>query len=173
LIEAFGEIIKAYPDTVFVMTGKNYSEVFMDKIRSYIKDRHLEEKIQLPGFVNADELLCYNMLADILLACRSNSPFANHGFPWKLGEYCMTERPIIATRVSDIENYFVNNESLFIVEPNNPGAIAEKVKYIFSDYENALAVAKRGKAIALKEFGYFEKAADVINFITANNNVRS
>jgi glycosyltransferase involved in cell wall biosynthesis len=169
LIDAFGEVIKTYPDTVFVMTGKNYSEAFMDKIRVYIKERHLEEKIQLPGFVNADELLCYNMLADILLACRSNSPFANHGFPWKLGEYCMTERPIIATRVSDIEKYFVNNESLFIVPPNDPGTIAEKVKYVFSDYSNALAVAKRGKQIALKEFGYFEKAVDVVNFIMANN----
>jgi glycosyltransferase involved in cell wall biosynthesis len=173
LIDAFSEIIKTYPDTVFVMTGKNHSEAFMDKIKTYIKDRHLEEKIQLPGFVNADELLCYNMLADILLACRSNSPFANHGFPWKLGEYCMTERPVIATRVSDIDDYFVNDESLFIVAPNNPAAIAEKVKYIFSDYTNALAVAKKGKAVALKEFGYLEKAADVINFTAANSKVRS
>jgi glycosyltransferase involved in cell wall biosynthesis len=169
LIDAFSEIIKTYPDTVFVMTGKNNSEAFMDIIRTYIKDRSLEDKIQLPGFVNSNELLCYNMLADILLACRSNSPFANHGFPWKLGEYCMTERPVIATRVSDIEHYFVNNESLFIVEPNNPKAIAEKVKYIFNDYSNALVVAKQGKKVALKEFGYVEKANDVINFIQANN----
>jgi glycosyltransferase involved in cell wall biosynthesis len=173
LIDAFSEIIKTYPDTVFVMTGKNHSEAFMDKINLYIKERHLQEKIQLPGFVNADELSSYNMLADILLACRSNSPFANHGFPWKLGEYCMTERPIIATRVSDIENYFVNNESLFIVEPNSPEAIAEKVKYVFSNYTHALAVAQKGKKIALKEFGYFEKAKDVKNFIAINNKVHS
>ncbi len=173
LIDAFGEVIKAYPDTVFVMTGKNYSEAFMDKINIYIKERQLEEKIQLPGFVNADELLCYNMLADILFACRSNSPFANHGFPWKLGEYCMTERPIIATRVSDIENYFINNENLFIVPPNDSAAIAEKVKYVFNDYASALAVAKRGKQVALKEFGYFEKATDVVNFINVNNKINN
>lgn len=173
LIDAFNEVIKTYPDTVFVMTGKNYSETFMEIIKKYIKDRNLEDKIQLPGFVNADELFCYNMLADILLACRSNSPFANHGFPWKLGEYCMMERPIIATRVSDIENYFSNNENLFIVEPNDALGIAEKIKYVFSNYTNALTVAKRGKEVALKEFGYFEKAGDVVNFIKLNNRVRN
>jgi glycosyltransferase involved in cell wall biosynthesis len=157
LIDAFAEVVKTYPDTVFVMTGKNANEAFMTEIKNYIQRLGLQDKIQLVGFINADELLCYNMLADILLACRSNSAFANHGFPWKLGEYCMTERPVIATNVSDIEKYFVNNENLFIVEPNNPAAIAEKVKYVFNDYQHAL-----------KEFGYFEKAKDVIDFIEAN-----
>ena len=80
----------------------------------------------------------------------------------------MTERPIIATRVSDIENYFVNNETLYIVEPNNPAAIAEKVKYIFGDYSRALEVAKKGKQAAIKAFGYFEKGNDVVQFVKAN-----
>jgi len=168
LIDAFAEVVKTYPDTVFIMTGKNPDESLMDEVRNYIKKFHLEDKIKLVGFINSDELLAYNTLADILLACRSNSPFANHGFPWKLGEYCMTERPIIATRVSDIENYFVNNETLYIVEPNNPAAIAEKVKYIFGDYSRALEVAKKGKQAALKAFGYFEKGNDVVQFVKAN-----
>ncbi len=169
LIDAFVEIVKQYPDTVFIMTGKNPDESLMNEVRNYVKKFLLEDKIKLVGFINSDELLAYNTMADILLACRSNSPFANHGFPWKLGEYCMTERPVIATRVSDIENYFVNNEDLYIVEPNNPAAIAEKVKYIFSDYNKALEVAKKGRQAALKAFGYFEKANDVVQFITANN----
>ncbi len=173
LIDAFEEVVKTYPDTVFVMTGKNANEAFMNEIRSYIKQHGLQDKIRLVGFINADELLCYNMMADILLACRSNSAFANHGFPWKLGEYCMTGRPIIATNVSDIENYFINNESLFIVAPNNPAAIAEKVKYIFNDYSNAMEVAKKGKQTALKEFGYFEKGADVVKFIQANTKIKT
>jgi glycosyltransferase involved in cell wall biosynthesis len=173
LIDAFADVVKTYPNTVFVMTGKNANEAFMEEIRSYIKQQGLQEKIKLVGFIKSNELLSYNMLADILLACRSNSPFANHGFPWKLGEYCMTARPIIATNVSDIENYFVNNQSLFIVEPNNPAAIAEKVKYIFNDYEQALEVAKRGKDTALKQFGYFEKGKDVTEFIAANTKIKN
>ncbi len=165
LVEAFAEVVKTYPDTVFIMTGKGFGDDLMNRIKKHIKDHGVEDKVNMVGFVNAVELLCYNTMANVLFVCRSNSPYANHGFPWKLGEYCMTEKPIIATRVSDIADYFVDNESLFIVEPNNPQAIAEKTKYIFEHYEAALEVGKKSKAVALKTFNYFEKATEVANFI--------
>jgi glycosyltransferase involved in cell wall biosynthesis len=168
LIEAFAEVAKKYPDAVLIMTGKSSNQLIMNKIHEYIKQHCLQDKIQLVGFVNSDELLSYNTLADILFVCRSNSPFANHGFPWKLGEYCMTAKPIIATRVSDIENYFTDNESLFIVEPNNPDAIAQKIDYIFSNYEQALRVAEKSKQQALKHFNYLEKSAELTAFIKHN-----
>jgi len=169
LIDAFAEVVKKYPDTVFVMTGKSYDEVLMEKIIHSINQYGLNDKIKLVGFVNSDELLCYNTMADILFVCRSNSPYANHGFPWKLGEYCMTAKPIIATRVSDIEMYFTDNLTLFIVEPNNPDAIREKVNFIFTDYQNALEVAKNGRETAIKCFGNIEKAKDIIEFVERNN----
>lgn len=168
LIEAFAEVVKKYPETVFVMTGKSETQAFKDKMQASIEQHNLQEKIILPGFVNSEELLCYNSMADILFVCRSNSPYANHGFPWKLGEYCMTGKPIIATRVSDIDNYFTDNEDLFIVAPNNPKAIAEKVNYIFSDYDTAMEVAKKGRAKALEVFGHVEKGKELITFIKSN-----
>lgn len=165
LIDAFAEVVKKYPDTVFIMTGKAASDLLMQRVIDYIKKHNLQEKIHLAGFVNAVELLCYNTMADILFVCRSNSPFANHGFPWKLGEYCMTGKPIVATRVSDIENYFTDNDSLFIVEPDNPAAIAKKIDYIFNDYEKAVKVGKRSKEVALQQFDYLKKSAEVAAFI--------
>ena len=171
LIEAMAEVVKKYPETVFVMTGKGNSEEIMNKVNLHIRKYNLEDKIRMVGFVNAEELLCYNSLADTLFVCRSNSAFANHGFPWKLGEYCLTGRPIVATRVSDIELYFNDGENLFIVEPNNPSAIAEKVIYIFEHFEEALSVAKRGRERALDKFGYYEKAGEVVSFIQKNNGI--
>ncbi len=169
LIDAFARIMQSFPDTIFVMTGKNANPQFMSEINVYIKRLGLQECIQLPGFVSSYELISYNLLADVLLACRSSSAFANHGFPWKLGEYCMTERPIVATRVSDIESYFTNNHDLFIVEPDQPEAIAEKVISIFNSYDDALLVAKRGKQKALSVFNYVEKAGELGTFIAKNN----
>jgi glycosyltransferase involved in cell wall biosynthesis len=165
LIDAFNEIVKKFPDTLFVMTGKNDNELIMNKIVDYINNCSLKEKILLVGFVNSEELLSYNCAADILFVCRSNSPFANQGFPWKLGEYCMTGKPIIATRVSDIEQYFKDNEDLYIVEPNNSHAIAEKINFIFDNYPKALSVAQQGKITATKCFGYLERTKDIIDFI--------
>jgi glycosyltransferase involved in cell wall biosynthesis len=81
----------------------------------------------------------------------------------------MTGKPIIASRVGDLELYFKDNETLFIVEPNNSKAIAEKISYIFNNYEKALLVAKNGKDNAIKCFGYLERTKDIISFIENNN----
>jgi glycosyltransferase involved in cell wall biosynthesis len=165
LVEAFAEVVKKYPDTIFVMTGKGYGEDLMDRIKNHIRKYGVEDKVNMVGFVNADELLCYNTMANVLFVCRTNSPYANHGFPWKLGEYCMTGKPIIATKVTDIADYFTDNESLFIVEPNDPMAIAKKIEYIFENYEQALAVGQKSKEVAMQQFNYFEKSAEVAAFI--------
>ena len=167
LIEAFSRVLKQYPNTVFIMTGKGESETVRNNLKNCIKENKVEDKIHLVGFVNSEELLCYNTLADILFVCRSNSPYANHGFPWKLGEYCMTGKPVIATRVGDMDRYFSDKEDIFIVEPNNPEAIAETVSFIFNDYEKALSIAQKCKETALKKFGYVEKMKEVLDFVSA------
>lgn len=168
LIEAFAETVKKHPDTVLIMTGKSANVALMDKVRNDIKKYNVEDKVKMVGFVTAAELLCYNTMASVLFVCRSNSPFANNGFPWKLGEYCMTAKPIIATSVGDIEKYFADNDTLFIVAPNNPVAIAKKIDYIFGNYEHALEVAKKGREKALYEFGYLKKTKELAAFIKEN-----
>jgi glycosyltransferase involved in cell wall biosynthesis len=169
LIEAVSIIVKKYPDTVFIMTGRAGTEIIMKYVRDHIRKFDLERNVSMVGFVNAEELVCYNSLANVLFACRTNSPFANHGFPWKLGEYCMTGRPIVATRVSDIETYFTDGKDIFIVDPDDPAAIAEKVMFIYENFQHAISVAGNGKQTAIMSFGYVEKTFEVAQFIGLNN----
>jgi glycosyltransferase involved in cell wall biosynthesis len=169
LIEAFSKVVRKYPETVFIMTGKGGAEELMNNIILHINKYQVSDKVKLVGFVDAEELLCYNSIADILMVCRSDSAFANHGFPWKLGEYCMTARPVISTRVSDIDVYFEDKKSLFLAESNTPEAIAEKVGFVFENFELALEVARTGRKVALEKFGYLEKAAEMREFIRRNN----
>lgn len=168
LIDAFDEVLKSYPETLFILTGGNDNYPEVKRVREYISIKKLQNKIYLAGFVSSDDLFCYTSLADVLFVCRTMSPYANHGFPWKLGEYCMTENPIIATRVSDIELYFKNNVDLFIIEPNNSLAIADKVIYIFENRDQAIMVAQKGKQTALKSFDYSERSKEMMTFIKAN-----
>jgi glycosyltransferase involved in cell wall biosynthesis len=169
LIDAFKKVIEKFPDTIFVMTGKSRNNLVMNEVVQYVENTSMKEKILLVGFVNSEKLLSYTYAADILFVCRTNSPYANHGFPWKLGEYCMTGKPVIATRVGDIEVYFKDNEDLYIVEPNNSDAIAEKIAFIFKNYPKAVSVANKGKITATKCFGYLEKTQDIIDFIKDNS----
>jgi glycosyltransferase involved in cell wall biosynthesis len=172
LIDAFREVNRRYPDMIFIMTGNNPDKKIMDRVTAYIENLHLEGKIKLLGFVSSEELHYYNHIAEILFVCRTSSSFANYGFPWKLGEYCMTGKPIIATKVGDIECYFTNNENLFIVEPDNSLAIAEKILFVFENYKAALTTAEKGKETALKCFNYMEKTRELAEFIQNNNKIK-
>ena len=165
LLDAFAKVVKKFPDAHFILTGKSSKECIMNSVKKHISQMGLSKKIELVGFVSKTELLYYTFLARLLLVCRSNSKFANYGFPWKLGEYCMTGKPILATRVGDIGKYFTDSRDIFLCEPENPEAIAERVIFIFKHYNEALEVAKRGKYIAKKYFGYEKCTKEIIDFI--------
>jgi glycosyltransferase involved in cell wall biosynthesis len=170
LIDAFSKTLEKHPDVLLIMTGSNSNRQIMEEVKEYIRNKGLTEYIILTGFISIEELsACYQM-ADILFVCRTNSLYANHGFPWKLGEYCLTGKPVIATRVSDIEVYFKENEDLFIVEPDNSDAIAGKIDHILNNYSNALSVAQRGKETAINSFGYLRRTREIADFIKYNNN---
>jgi glycosyltransferase involved in cell wall biosynthesis len=169
LIDAFNEIVRKYPDTLFIMTGKNHNETIMDRVKEHIEHLNLQNKIKLLGFVGYEELYYYKSNADILFAYRTGSSYANYGFPWKLGEYCMIGKPIIASKVGDLGEYFKDGEDLFMVEPDNSKYIVEKIIYIFDNFNKALIVAKKGTETALRNFGYIDKTKEIIEFLKYNN----
>jgi glycosyltransferase involved in cell wall biosynthesis len=173
LLDAFAQVANEYPDLYFIMTGKGETDALTDKVTGRIRTHNLQDRVRLVGFVTSEELISYNTLADILFVCRSNSAFANHGFPWKLGEYCMTGKPIVATRVSDIEMYFQDSHSLFIVEPNNSTAIASKIRCIFDGYDDALRIGRKSKEVAIEMFDYRKKSKELLEFMEGNINMRN
>ena len=50
----------------------------------------------------------------------------------------MTGKPILATKVGDIERYFKDGENMFLVKPEDPKLIANKLIEIFENYNSAL-----------------------------------
>lgn len=164
LLDAFRLFLKRYPRAVLIMTGRG-SGRNMRKVRQRISRLRLEDHVEMVGFLTRQELYRFYQAAHLLLVCRSNSAYAHHGFPWKLGEYCMMAKPVLATRVGDIELYFKDGENIFITEPEDAVAIAEKLVSIFEAYDSARAVAQKGKQNAVRHFEYIKQAGRVIDFI--------
>lgn len=169
LLDAFSILLKKIPNAYFIMTGKSPRIKTMQDIRSHISNLDIEKSTLLTGFVSREELACYNMIADILLVCRTNSDFANFGFPWKLGEYCMTKKPILATRVGDIELYFTDNKDIFLAEPENVVSIKTKMEFILTNYKLSTEIAINGFYTSKKHFNYISETEKVIKFINRNS----
>lgn len=131
IIEGFFAFNKLYKNSQLIMTGKSAQQLLY-------KERFQNQKnIIFKGFVPDSEF--YQMLrnADILCMCRTESDFANAGFPFKLGEYLATGNPVICTKVSDVENYLTEKDA-YLINPNNPQEISGALSEIVNNPDAAM-----------------------------------
>ena len=87
-----------------------------------------------------------------------------YGFPTKLGEYLLTENPVVVTSVGDIPLFLRHGESAYLAEPGNPEDIAAKIEDALSS-PNASSVGKKGAEIAKQCFNSEIEAEKVVKFI--------
>ncbi len=163
LVEAMVELRKEFPDIKLVFTGNAGVSA-----RNMILDRAGPggvDWIIFAGLLSRDQLIwCYKK-ARGLLCCRSNSDYANLGFPTKLAEYLATGRPVVATKVGDIENYISDGDSAYLAIPENVASIAGAMRALMLDPARADLVGMRGAVVAKKNFDYRNHVEAVSLFI--------
>ena len=137
IIEGFLAFNRVHENARLILTGKSSQKsVYENKYRS-------NGNIVFKGFLEDKEFYSLLRSADVLCMCRTESGFANAGFPFKLGEYLATGNPVICTRVSDIETY-LDEQDAFLIDPGNPGQICESLNSILADQVVARKIGLNG-----------------------------
>lgn len=103
---------------VFIVIGEGQER---KEIEGMIKEKGLEKKVFLLGQLKEG----YKLMPafDIFVL-----PSVKEGFPFAVLEAMSAKIPVIATRVGAIPEIINNGKNGFIVEPGNPGALADKIK---------------------------------------------
>ncbi|HBE41759.1 MAG TPA: hypothetical protein DDW27_11255, partial [Bacteroidales bacterium] len=118
IIRGFLEFKRSFKEAILILTGKSaQQEEYREKYRN-------ERDLLFRGFVEDNDFYPLLRNSDVLCMCRTESGFANAGFPFKLGEYLATGNPVICTKVSDVEYYLDENDA-YLIEPGNPQQITE------------------------------------------------
>lgn len=136
----------------------------MDRIYTLISELGLNEQIELPGFVNEEELNIYYTQSDLLCMIREESHFANSGFPFKLGEYLSTGKPVLVTPSSDIESFLQNKISAIIIKDSSPINIAEGIIFALQNPSLLYEIGQRGKKIWDEEFNSHNNSLKLLSF---------
>ncbi len=106
------------------------------------------QKLHYHGLLPDDQYFDQLARCDVACMVRTASDFADRGFPFKLGEYLATARPVIASRVGDVEIYLQDGHSAFLVEPGSTDAIEAALERVLADPSRALAVGAKGRLVA-------------------------
>lgn len=165
LIKSFSKIAPNHPDIKLVIIGKIPKKEEEQSNLKLIETLDLKDRIILTGEVEFTKMPQLLKNAEVLLLARPSGLQAEFGFPTKLGEYLLTENPVLITRVGDIPLFLKDSESAYIVEPNDVDAFANKLNWILENPDKASIVGPKGKEVALHNFNSTIESEKIINII--------
>jgi glycosyltransferase involved in cell wall biosynthesis len=134
-----------------VLTGiiSKEMEGIVDKL---IYDSKWNNQIKYMGCLSVHDYFETMVNSDILCMTRVNTPYANAGFPFKLGEYLASGNAIIATDVGDVSRYLENKTNAILIISDSEIAICDAVLLLCQDEELRKKIGASGIETALKYF---------------------
>ena len=170
LIKAFALISNKYPNHKLIIYGKCPKIHDLKLIRNLIIQHNLEKRVVLPGIVTYEEMPKCLKNSDVLVLARPNNLQARCGFPTKLGEYLLTENPVVVTAVGDIPRFLSNRFSALLAQPSNVVEISNQIAWAIDNPQQALKIGRNGAKVALRSFNYLVETHKILSIIYESKN---
>ncbi len=167
LIKAFAMFHEHHPEYKLKIIGKTPPAYYKDSSSNneLIKSLGLENDVILTGQIHPEEMPQMLKDADALVLARPDNLQAKYGFPTKLGEYLLTENPVVVTAVGDIPIFLTDNESAYIAKPGDVVGICEILCKIVDNPEVAAEVGRKGASVARTSFNNITEVRKMLTFM--------
>lgn len=167
LIEAFALTSKKFSDLKLYIIGKTDNTIQYNIIIDKIKKMNLTDKIILPGYVTRENLIEIYRNAALLALAKERNVQNESNFPSKIAEYLAAARPVVVTKIGELEHY-LSEKSVFFVDEPTAYNFSIKFNEVLTNPENSSIIAAKGHDIALREFHYRTQADKIINYFEVN-----
>ena len=152
LIKSFALVCRKHPDIKLYILGRTPSRKDSSDNLHLIKNLGIEDRVVLTGIVPSKKIPQLLKNAEILALARPDNLQAKYGFPTKLGEYLLTENPVVVTSVGDIPLFLNDGVSALISEPSNIEMFADELLWALDNPRDALRIGKAGAGVAIQFF---------------------
>ncbi len=146
------------------MTGSGSAEV-MEMLHKRIAASTYKDRIRYLGFLDDSDYFAALSAADILCMPRIDIGYAQAGFPFKLGEYLATGKPVIASAVSDVPDMLTDHQDVMLVPPGQIEALVEAAEFLIAHPEQAFKIGAAGRESAHRLFDYREQGIQLNAFL--------
>lgn len=165
LIKSFAIVHKSYPDVKLYIIGKTPDKDDVSGNLELIENLGVKNSVIFTGIVSAAEIPQILKNATVLALDRPDSLQAQCGFPTKLGEYLLTENPVVVTKVGDIPLFLKDGETALLAEERNPHEFSSKLLWALDHPAEAIEIGKAGAQVAMREFNYLNETKKIIKAI--------
>ncbi len=165
LIKSFKIFNALYKNFKLLIIGDFENPITEKKIVDLIQDLKLNEFVVFLGKLPYTKIPKIISNAYMLVLSRPNNKQTQYGFPTKLGEYLATGKPVVLTKVGEVDRFLENMYSCIFSDYNNVEDFADKMKWVVENYDKAKIIGQNGKAIAIKEFSSITESKKALDFI--------
>ncbi len=152
LIRAFYYVSKRHPEVKLYIIGTSPKKNDESGNKRLVEELKLIGKVIFTGLISYDQMPQILKNAEVLTLARPSSKQANYGFPTKLGEYLLTENPVVITGVGNITDFLKDRESAMIARPDDEEDFANKIIWLLDHKNEASEIGKKGAEVARKQF---------------------
>lgn len=172
MLVAFGIASKSLPSSVkFILTGYLDKAKAANEIKEIIKKYDIEERVIFTGYLSDDELKKYLSEASLVIINKYNTQQNQYCFSTKLGEYLAAGKPVIITNVGEAMNWLKNQETAYVVDPENKQQLAEAIVDSFINAEKRHKIAEEGRNLCKNSFDYRMWGTDLIRYFSDIENI--
>jgi len=137
----------------------------LKKINKIIGRNKKASQINLYTKLKYSDLVEKYINANAFLIPLSNTIRDTARFPYKICEYVASGNPVITTNFGEIKAYFKDNVNALIADEYDIDQIAEKMKFVIENPEEAKKIGTEGKNIGLKYFNYNSYNSQMAEFL--------
>ena len=152
VVNALPIVLAERPDVVYLIGGKGRGYV-EDEIRRRAKELGVSDAVRLVGFIPDEELSAYYSLSDIYIMLSehfvADGDVEGYGITFLEAGACA--KPVIGGKSGGVPEAVVDGETGYIVDPQNPDEVAERILTLLNDPEKARAMGERGRERVLRE----------------------
>ena len=168
LIKAFAIVHKVFPCIKLYIIGRAPGKQDASGNRELVSSLGLDEYVIFKGVIPANEMPQMLKNAAIVALARPDSLQAKCGFPTKLGEYLLSQNPVVVTKVGDIPLFLEDGKTALLAEQKNPEDFASRIIWALHNPELAAAIGLEGSKVALRKFNYLTEVKKIVATILAN-----
>ncbi len=155
--------IRADVDLVVVGTGPDRAD-----LEQAARELDVRARVHFLGEARGDRLCACYTAADMFVL---SSHYDN--FPNVILEAMAMELPVVATKVGGVPSQVVENETGYLVEPDDDEAMAARVVALAADVDARLALGKRAGALARTRFDWGRTAERFVEHASRSGSERN
>lgn len=169
LIKAFAIVHKTHPTIKLYIIGATPSKADEAGNQKLISDLGIRDFVVFTGRIPAQQMPQILKNAKVLALDRPKNMQADYGFPTKLGEYLLTENPVVVTKVGTIPDFLEDGVSALMAEERNPSEFASKICWALEHPEEAAIIGRAGKDVAIQYFNAQIEGVKMFNIMFGTN----